>query len=67
MPPGKTGSAIELKLFSGIHILLKAFRFEAFVNCITGNSFTNKVQVGVIFAKNIFIGSYWQLTAMLIL
>ena len=31
-------SAIELKLFSGIHLLLKVFHFEAFVNRITGNN-----------------------------
>ena len=41
-PPGKTGSAIELKRFSDVHLLLKVFRFEAFVNRITGNSFMNK-------------------------
>ena len=41
-PPGKTGSVIKLKLFSGIHILLKVFRFEAFVNRIAGKGFTNK-------------------------
>ena len=41
-PPSITGSAIELKLFSGIHILLKVFCFEAFVNSIVGKSFMNK-------------------------
>ena len=41
--PGKTvGSAINLKLFSSIRLLLKVFHFEAFVNDIAGNSFTNK-------------------------
>ena len=56
--PGKTGCAIELKLFSGIHLLrIKSVQFEAFVNCSAGNSFTN----------NIFIGAYWKLTAKLIL
>ena len=57
------GSAIELKLFSGIHLLLEVFRFEAFVNCIVGKSLRTKVQVGVILTRNIFIGFYWQLTA----
>ena len=42
MPPGKMGSAIKLKLFSGIHLLSKVFCFEAFVNCIAGKSFMNK-------------------------
>ena len=60
------GSAIKLKL-SGIHLLLKVFCFEAFVNRSTGKSFTNKVQVGVIFNKKYFIGTYRQLTATLIL
>ena len=46
--------AIKLKLFSGIHLQLKVFHFEAFVNCITGNSFMTKVQVGVIFDKKYF-------------
>ena len=66
-PPGKTGTYIKLKLFSGIHLLLKVFCFEAFVNHSMGNSFMNKVQVGVIFDKKYFICSYQQLTAMLIL
>ena len=39
MPPGKMDSAIELKLFSGIHLLLKVFHF---VNRIVDKSFTNK-------------------------
>ena len=41
-PPGKTSNAMELKLFSSIHLPLKVFIFEAFVNCIAGKSFTNK-------------------------
>ena len=41
-PPGKTGSTIQLKLFSDIHLLLKVFCFEAFVNCIAGKGFMNK-------------------------
>ena len=35
-------SAIKLKRFSDIHLLLKVFHFEAFVNCIADKSFTNK-------------------------
>ena len=38
-PPGKMGSTIELKLYSGIHLLLKMFLF---VNHSVDNSFTNK-------------------------
>ena len=39
----KMGSAIKLKFVLGIHLLLKVFHFEAFVNCSVGNnSFTNK-------------------------
>ena len=38
----KMGSVIKLKLFSGIHLLLKVFCFEAFVNHIAGESFTIK-------------------------
>ena len=53
-PQVKTGSTIELKLLSGIHLPLKVFCFEAFVNCIAGNSFINKVQVGVIFGEKYF-------------
>ena len=40
--PGKMGRAIELKHFSGIHLLLKVFHVEPFINRITGKSFTNK-------------------------
>ena len=57
MPPGKMGSAIELKLFSGIHLLLKVFCFEAFVNRIA--MCKNFTQVGVIFNKKYLIGPYW--------
>ena len=39
---GKMGSAIKLKLFIGIHLLLKAFCFETFVNHSAGNNFVNK-------------------------
>ena len=39
-------SAIELKLFSGIHLLLKVFRFKAFVN--HSAVLRTKVQVGMI-------------------
>ena len=53
MPPGKTGRN-STKPFSGIHLLLKVFRFEAFVNRIAGNSLTEKVQVGVIFDEKYF-------------
>ena len=53
-PPGKRGSAIKLKLFSGIHLLLKVFRFEAFVNRITGKSFTSKSTSRCDFAENYF-------------
>ena len=51
--PGKTGSAIELKLFQAFHLLLKVFRFEAFVNRIEGKSFTSK-STSVIFDEKYF-------------
>ena len=51
--PGKTSSTIELKLFSGIH-LLKAFRFEAFIIASWVRVLQTKVQVGVIFDEKYF-------------
>ena len=41
----------ELKLFSGIHILLKVFHFEGFVKVTV---LRTKVQVGVIFDEKYF-------------
>ena len=55
MPPGKMGSAIKLKLFSGIHLLLKVFHFEAFVNHIVGKSFMNKSTSRCDFQQEIFL------------
>ena len=53
--------------FSGIHLLLKVFRFEAFVNRSAGNSFINKITSRCDFQQdNYFIGAYWKLTAILI-
>ena len=39
---GKTDIAINLKLFSDIHLPLKVFCFETFVNRIADKSATNK-------------------------
>ena len=54
MPSGKTGSAIKLKLYSGIHLLLKVFCFEPFVNRIAGKSFMNKSTSKYNFDKKYF-------------
>ena len=68
MLPGKMGSAIKLKLFSGIHLLLKVFPFQVFVNHIAGKSFMNKSTSRCDFWQEIFlIASYQQLTATFIL
>ena len=48
------GRAIDLKLFSGIHLLLKVFSFERFVNCIAGKSFMNKSTSICDFQQEIF-------------
>ena len=49
------GNAIKLKLFSDIHLLLKVFRFEVFVNHSMGNSFMNKsTSIDVIFNEKYF-------------
>ena len=66
--PGKTGNAIKLKLFSGIHLLLKVFHFEAFVNRIADKGFMSKSTSKCDFRRELFfIGSYRQSTTMLIL